>query len=373
MDYRVDAVVIGAGVVGLAIARALALAGREVLVLERGNGIGQESSSRNSGVIHAGIYYPPGSLKARLCVRGRELLYTFLQERGVAHARCGKLVVGSSADRDTLAAIAARALACGVTDIAELDAAAIRDKEPSVCAETALFSPSTGVVDTHQLMLALQADLEAAGGTVALRSPVAGGVLGHGEELHRVQVDGAAPIELRCRVLVNAAGLQALALWRLLAGADHAALAPEQFLAKGHYYALSGPSPFRHHVYPVPEPGGLGIHATVDLAGQARFGPDVRWTKTIDYSFDDSERERFVAAVRTYFPGLDPARLHPAYTGIRPKISGPAEAAADFLILDGRRHGWRGVCSLHGIESPGLTACLALAEHVTKAVFTSLV
>jgi L-2-hydroxyglutarate oxidase LhgO len=372
MDYRVDAVVVGAGVVGLAIARALALAGREVLVLERGNGIGQETSSRNSGVIHAGIYYPPDSLKALLCVRGRELLYAFARERGVAHARCGKLVVGSSAESGTLAAIAARAHACGVTDIVELDAAAIREREPAVRADTGFFSPSTGVVDTHQLMLALQADLESAGGTVALRSPVEGGAPGHGKALHRVLVGGAERTELRCRILVNAAGLQACALWGRFAGAERAMLAPAQFLAKGHYYALSGPSPFRHHVYPVPEPGGLGVHATVDLAGNARFGPDVRWTDVIDYRFEDSERERFVTAIRAWFPDVEESSLQPAYTGIRPKISGPGEEAADFFILDGRQHGLRGVCSLHGIESPGLTASLALAELVTHTVIASL-
>ncbi len=372
MRHSNPAIVIGAGVTGLATARALARRGLEVIVLEQGAGIGRETSSRNSGVIHAGIYYPRGSLKASLCVRGRELLYAFLQEHGVAHARCGKLVVGSHAERATLETIRAQALACGVTDLQELDAGAIRQKEPAVHAEHGIFSPSTGFVDTRQLMLALQADLEAAGGTVALRSPVEGGALGQGRDTHRVLVGGAEPTEIRCSVLVNAAGLHAREVWCRLAGPERAMHAPAQFFAKGHYYALSGPSPFRHHVYPVPEAGGLGIHATVDLAGQLRFGPDVRWTRDIDYAFDDSGRDRFVEAIRRYFPGVDSARLQPDFTGIRPKISGPGEAPADFVMLDGRHLGWRGVCSLHGIESPGLTASLAIAEHVASLVVDPL-
>ena len=372
MAFSTDAVVIGAGVVGLATARALALRGMEVVVLERNGGIGEETSSRNSEVIHAGIYYPPGSLKARLCVQGRTMLYAFLRDRGLPHARCGKLVVGSGTERSALATIRARAEGCGVTDLRELDAAAIRELEPAVQAVAGLFSPSTGIVDSHQLMLALQADLEAAGGLLALRSPIEGGEFGHGAGRHSVRVGGAEASELHCRALINAAGLHARDVWCKLAGQDAGARVPEQFFAKGHYYAYSGASPFRHLVYPVPEPGGLGIHATVDLGGQARFGPDVRWTKDIDYAFDDSERERFLTAIRAYFPAVDAARLQPAYTGIRPKISALHEAPADFHIEDGRRHGLRGVCSLHGIESPGLTASLAIAEHVADAVVDSL-
>ena len=361
---QTDTIVIGAGVIGLAIARALALRGREVIVLERGERIGAESSGRNSGVIHAGIYYPEGSLKARLCVRGRELLYAFLRNRGIAHARCGKLVVGSASERAALDAIRARAQACGVTDIQVLDAGAIREREPAVRANLGLFSPSTGILDTPQFLLALQADLEAAGGTVVLRSPVEGGSLATDGGEHRVQVGGTAPSEIRCTTLVNAAGLYAREVWRLLAGEEHAALAPPQFYAKGHYYAYAGAQPFRHLVYPVPEPGGLGIHATIDLAGQTRFGPDVRWTDAIDYRFDDSQRERFLAAIRAYFPSVEAARLQPDSTGIRPKVSGPGDLPADFFFLDGRRHGFSGVCSLQGIESPGLTASLGIAEHV---------
>lgn len=371
MTLATDAVVIGAGVVGLATARALAMRGREVIVLERGDAIGAETSSRNSGVIHAGIYYPPGSLKARLCIEGRALLYAYAQDRDVPHARCGKLVVGSHAEGATLDAIRARAERCGVTDLEMLDAASLRALEPAVQADTGLFSPSTGIVDSHALMLALKADLEAAGGTVALRSPVEGGAFGYGGDPHVVRVGGADPAELHCRILINAAGLHAQAVWCALAAPDVAALAPRQFLAKGHYYAYSGTSPFTRLVYPVPEPGGLGIHATVDLGGQLHFGPDVRWTEHIDYTFDDSARGRFLHAIARYFPGVDPLRLQPDYSGIRPKISGPGEPAADFVVLDGAEHGMRGVCSLHGIESPGLTASLALAEHVAGTVLDS--
>ena len=369
--FNADAVVIGAGVVGLATARALAMRGRDVIVLERGSAIGTETSSRHSGVIHAGIYYPPGSLKARLCLEGRALLYAYAEDHGVPYARCGKLVVGSHAERETLDGIRVRAARCGVTDLEMLDASAIRVLEPSIEADTGFLSPSTGIVDSHALMRALHADLASAGGIVVLRSPVEGGAFGRGDDPHMVRTGGDDPAELRCRILVNAAGLGAQTVWCAIAGPARAGLAPSQFLAKGHYYAYAGESPFTRLVYPVPEPGGLGIHATVDLGGQLRFGPDVRWTDHVDYAFDDGERARFLRAVRRYFPGVEAARLQPDYTGIRPKISGPGETAADFFILDGARHGLRGVCSLHGIESPGLTASLAIAEHVAGTVLDS--
>ncbi len=368
MTLSTEAVVIGAGVVGLAVARALALRGLEVIVLERGDRIGAETSSRNSGVIHAGIYYPPGSLKARLCVAGKALLYAYLRDRGVAHARCGKVVVGAAGERPALMALRARAAACGVTDLEMLDAAAIRAIEPEVHADAGLFSPSTGIVDTGGLMRALEADLEAAGGAIALRSPVEGGALGKGGEQHRIRTGGKEAEEIRARIVVNAAGLHAHDVWCRITDAALRGHAPPGYFAKGHYYSYSGRSPFTRLVYPLPEPGGLGIHATVDPGGRLRFGPDVRWTNTLDYGFDDSERQRFVEAIRRYFPAIDPERLHPDYTGIRPKLSGPGEPAADFFVLDGGRHGLRGVCSLHGIESPGLTASLAIAEHVANLV-----
>jgi L-2-hydroxyglutarate oxidase LhgO len=371
VELKTDAVVIGAGVVGLAVARELALRGLEVIVLEQEERIGEGSSSRNSEVIHAGIYYEPGSRKARSCVRGRALLYAFLAMHGIPRARCGKLIVGARGDRAVLAGIRQRAERAGVTDLEDLDAHAIHEREPQVQAEIGLFSPSTGIVDSHQLMLALQAALEAAGGHVVTRSPVESGQVGVAQREHRLVVGGSEPAEIRCRILVNAAGLHAREVWQRIVTAASADRAPGQFFAKGHYYAYQAPPPFRHLVYPVPEPGGLGIHATLDLAGQLRFGPDVRWVDRIDYRFDDSERARFVAAIRAYYPGLDETRLVPAYTGIRPKIVGPGAAAADFCLLGPREHGIAGFCSLHGIESPGLTASLAIAEDVAALVLES--
>lgn len=360
----VDAVVIGAGVVGLAIARELARAGEETVVLERGPRIGAETSSRNSGVIHAGIHYTPGSLKARLCVRGRELLYAYLSERGLPHSRCGKLVVALDLrERAVLEQIRARAIACGVTDLGWLDATAIRALEPEVQAEAALLSPSTGIVDAGALMLSLRGDLEAAGGVIAFASPVVGGRLSR-VGLHEVDVGGESPSTLACRRLVNASGLAARETLLALACEPPAPVVPPQYFAKGHYYAYSGVSPFRRLVYPVPQAGGLGVHATLDLGGQLRFGPDFRWVDAIDYGFDDSERGAFAASIRRWFPALDPALIQPDHTGIRPRIAGPGEPNADFAILSEAQHGIRGFCSLHGIESPGLTAALAIGAHV---------
>jgi L-2-hydroxyglutarate oxidase LhgO len=360
--HSTDAVVIGAGVVGLAIARALAQAGRETVLLERRSHIGEETSSRNSGVVHAGIYYPPGSVKAATCVRGRQLLYEFLASHQVPHRRCGKLVVARSAgERRALQSIRDRAARCGVDDLDLIDGAGIRALEPEVEGECALLSPSTGIVDPHQLMLALQGDFEAAGGMVAVASPVEAGKV-FLDRPHRIRVGGEFPTELSCRVLVNATGLHARRTWDSLVNGDARQAAPDQFYAKGHYYSYAGAAPFSRLVYPLPEAGGLGVHATLDLGGQVRFGPDVRWVEGIDHAFDDSGREDFVNAIRRYFPGLEPARLQPGYTGIRPKVVGPGDAAGDFILLSERQHGIPGLLSLHGIESPGLTACLALAE-----------
>lgn len=358
-----EAVVIGAGVVGLAVARALAQAGLETVLIERGVRIGEETSSRNSGVIHAGIYYPPGSVKALTCVRGRQLLYEFLASRQVPHRRCGKLVVARTAgERRALESIRERAARCGVDDLELIDGAAIRELEPQVEGECALLSPSTGVVDQHQLMLALQGDFEAAGGVLALASPVEAGEVSI-DRPHRIRVGGDTPAEISCRVLVNATGLHARRTWDTLVDGGARQVAPAQFYARGHYYSYAGAAPFSRLVYPLPEPGGLGVHATLDLGGQVRFGPDVRWVSEIDYRFDDSGREAFVTAIRRYFPGLEPDRLQPGYTGIRPKVVGPGEAAGDFVLLCERQHGIPGFLSLHGIESPGLTACLAIAEQ----------
>jgi L-2-hydroxyglutarate oxidase LhgO len=364
----VDCVVIGAGVVGLAVARALALAGREVIVLEKERWIGAETSSRNSEVIHAGLYYPKDSLKARFCVEGRDMLYAYCETRGVPHRRIGKLVIAcNEAEIPILEDIWRKAAANGVTDLDWVGDNEARALEPDVACARAFFSPSTGIVDSHGLMLAYQADLEAAGGMVVLRAPVLSGkVEGGGFSL---AVGGAEPTTLRCRTLVNSAGLHAPALARRIAGIPSSAI-PRDYFCRGVYFTLSGRTPFRHLVYPVPEPGGLGIHVTLDLAGQARFGPDVEWIDRVDYAVDPRRGERFYAAARRYWPGLPDGALQAGYAGIRPKISGPKEPAADFLIQGPAEHGVPGLVNLYGIESPGLTASLAIARHVARLLGT---
>ncbi|GEO01623.1 hypothetical protein NSE01_34550 [Novosphingobium sediminis] len=366
MSERVDCVVIGAGVVGLACAAALAAAGREVLVLEKAALIGSETSSRNSEVIHAGIYYPPGSLKARLCRAGKARLYAYCAARGVPHRQLGKIIVAASAaQEDRLAAIRANAAANEVTDLEWLSAADIARLEPEVRGHRALFSPSTGIVDSHALMLALEGDLGTNGGMVVLGAEVDGGRC-EADGIH-LAIGGAEPMDLVARTVINCAGLHAPALAARLSGLPSQHV-PQAFYAKGHYFRLSGRAPFVHLVYPVPEAGGLGIHLTLDLGGQAKFGPDVMWIDAPDYSFDASRLERFVAAIRTYYPGLDAEKLHPDYTGIRPKIVGPGVPDADFRIEDVRVHGVPGLVNLFGIESPGLTASLAIADLVAGLV-----
>ena len=363
---KVDVVVAGAGVVGLAVARALALAGREVLVLEREAGIGMGTSSRNSEVIHAGIYYPAGSLKAGLCVRGRRLLYAYCSERGVPHQRCGKLIVANTPSQvGALSGIAARAQANGVDDLVLLDATQALALEPQLQCEAALLSPSTGIVDSHALMLALQGDLEGAGGMTVFHA-----------ELDTVDVVGDGFVlrmrdstELHAASLINSAGLFASALAGRTTGlpAQHI---PRAWFAKGNYFTLaSGRSPFGRLVYPAPEPdrhlAGLGVHLTIDLGGQTKFGPDVQWTDSPDDLVVDPARgEAFYAEIRKYWPGLPDGALQPGYAGIRPKINGPSDAAADFRIDGPSVHGVPGLVNLFGIESPGLTSSLAIAEHV---------
>lgn len=364
-----DCVVIGAGVVGLAIARELAQAGREVVVLEAEAAVGSHTSSRNSEVIHAGIYYAPESLKARLCVDGRERLYRYCEERRVPFRRTGKLIVGSSdTDEDRLKAIEAQARACGVDDLEWLDRTAVCRREPEVHAEIALWSPSTGIVDSHTLMLSLQADIEAAGGAVVCRSPV--GKIRYCEPGFAVSIGPAGHYELRCRTLVNAAGLWGPDLARRMTGLP-ADQVPRQWFAKAHYFTYRATSPFKTLVYPLPGNGGLGIHATLDLGGQTRFGPDVQWTETLDYTFDKSRKPAFVEAIRSYFPSIEAERLAPAYTGIRPKLAGPGQEAADFMLQHPGDHGVPGLINLFGIESPGLTSALAIAGEVQKLVHES--
>jgi L-2-hydroxyglutarate oxidase LhgO len=358
----VECVVIGAGAVGLAAARALALAGREVLVLEKEPWVGSETSARNSEVIHAGIYYPTESLKATLCVAGKHLLYAYCGERGIPHRRLGKLIVaGNEAEIAVIHGVRRRAEANGVRDLEWVGSNELRALEPALAAIGAYFSPSTGIIDSHALMLAYEADLEAAGGMVVLRAPVLGGRAGEAGFL--LEVGGAEPMQLACRLLVNSAGLQAPGLARRIAGIPPETI-PRDYFCRGVYFTLSGRSPFRHLVYPVPEAAGLGVHLTLDLAGQARFGPDVEWIDGIDYTVDPRRGERFYAAIRSYWPGLPDGALQPGYAGIRPKISGPSAPAADFVVQGPAEHGVPGLVNLYGIESPGLTASLAIAERV---------
>lgn len=362
MVESVESVVIGAGVVGLAVARRLARAGREVLVLEAADAIGTGISSRNSEVIHAGIYYPRDSLKARLCVAGKRALYRYCASRGVGHKRLGKLIVATDErEMPLLDGLRAAAAANGVDDLVPLDARAVRAIEPALRCAGALFSPSTGVVDSHALMLSLRGEAEDRGAAMAFRAPVAGGAVGDGAI--RLEVGGVDATALECRVLVNAAGLDAPAIALCLAGVPAAAV-PRAWLAKGNYYGLVGRSPFSHLIYPVPVPGGLGTHVTLDLAGRARFGPDVEWVETRDYRVDPARARSFYAAIRRYWPDLPDGALQPDYAGIRPKIAGPGAPAADFVIQGPAEHGVAGLVNLFGIESPGLTASLAIADHV---------
>ncbi len=358
---HVDCVVVGAGVIGLAVARALAQSGREVLLLEAESAIGTQTSARNSEVIHAGIYYAPGSLKARVCVRGKALLYAYCAERGVAHRACGKLIVATSpAQAAALHDIEARAQANGVNDLLRLTRAQAQALEPALACVAALYSPSTGIIDSRALMLSLLADLEAAGGVLALNSPLAQANIAS-DAINLIANDGT---RLRARSVVNAAGLHAPALAARFVGLAHPQL-PTPYYAKGSYFSLAGRSPFSHLIYPVPEASGLGVHLTLDLGGQARFGPDVQWVdRPDDLQVDPQRGGAFYAEVRKYWPGLADGALLPAYAGIRPKISGPGQPAADFCIQGPREHGVPGLVNLFGMESPGLTSCLAIGEQV---------
>jgi L-2-hydroxyglutarate oxidase LhgO len=358
--------VIGAGVVGLAIARELAMAGREVIMLEAAGMIGTETSSRNSEVIHAGIYYPTGSLKARSCVAGKHLLYGYCAERGIPHRRCGKLIVATSENqRATLEQIRAKARANGVDDLRWLERAEVRTLEPEVACVAALFSPSTGIIDSHGLMLAYRGDAEDHGAMIAFHAPVSGGRLR--EDGIALSVGGDEPMELCARSVVNSAGLHAPAVAQSLVGLRPEAI-PPAYLAKGNYYTLSGARPFSHLVYPVPEAAGLGIHVTIDLAGQVRFGPDVEWIEEVDYDVDPARADAFYEAIRQYYPALKDGAIEPGYAGIRPKISPKGTQAADFVIQGPREHGVPGLVNLFAIESPGLTSSLVLAQEVAGAL-----
>lgn len=362
---KADVVVIGAGIIGLAVARALALAGREVLVLEARNAIGTGTSSRNSEVIHAGIYYPQGSLKAELCVQGRKLLYHYCAERRIAHRRLGKLIVAARSEIEALRRLQDFARRNGVFDLVWLDAKEARAKEPEIECEAALFSPATGIVDVHELMLSYRGDLENHGGVVAFNAEVlAARAVADG---FRLTVESGGPFELHCRSLVNCAGLGAQDLAHRMDGLDPDTI-PRLRLAKGNYFRLATKSPFRHLVYPMPAQGGLGVHLTLDLGGQARFGPDVEWVETIDYKVSEAKRADFEASIRQYWPSLPDGAIFPDYCGIRPKLHGPGEAAADFVIQGEAVHGVAGLVNLYGIESPGLTSSLAIAARAAGLI-----
>lgn len=376
--YELDCVIVGAGVVGLAVARAMALAyqdsGRQVWLLERNEAIGMETSSRNSEVIHAGIYYPQGSLKAELCVRGKQLLYGYCQQKEIPHRRCGKLIVASNlAQESALEAIAAKAAANGVSDLSYLERPEVQALEPALSVRAALVSPSTGIIDSHAYMMQLLSDFEAAGGQLVTHARV---------EIREAK-DHAITLDLpeqnarvTTRQCVNACGLHAATFGQPFVKLAEAALEPHY--AKGDYFAYSGSVPFQRLVYPVPETGGLGIHLTLDMQGNAKFGPDVQWLRQyikpddIDYRVDPAKRKKFVASVQRYWPGLDPERLHADYSGVRPKLSGPDDMPADFVIQDQTQHGIAGLVHLLGIESPGLTASLAIAEEVERSLSGAL-
>ena len=360
---KMDCVVIGAGVVGLAVARALALQGREVLVLDAEKAIGTRASSRNSEVIHAGIYYPTGSLKARLCVEGKALLYAYCAERGVAHRRCGKLIVAMNDDQlDQLQATQRRAQANGVHDLALLTGGEARALEPHLACTAALLSPGTGILDSHAFMLSLQGDIENAGGVLVLNTALAQARCA-GAAIIAIAEDGT---ELETRCVVNAAGAHAQALARRFFGLAPAQVPPSHY-CKGNYFTSTQRAPFSRLIYPVPEAAGLGVHLTLDLAGQARFGPDVEWVDSPDdLAVDPARADAFYAEVRKYWPALADGALVPDYAGIRPKIQAPGEAARDFLIQGPADHGIAGLVNLFGIESPGLTSSLAIGRHVSK-------
>lgn len=360
----VECIVIGAGVVGLAIARALALAGRDVIVLEAADAIGTETSSRNSEVIHAGIYYAKDSLKARHCVEGKHRLYEFCQSHGVAHRRCGKFIVATAASElAVLEGIKAKAAANGVDDLTEIDGEQARQAEPELTCEGALLSPSTGIIDSHGLMLAYQGEAEDHGAMIAFHARVDGGQVDGNRKSLRVTIEGRETIEIHCDLLVNAAGLGAQPLGHRLDGLPPESVPPLYF-CKGNYFSLLGRQPFSRLIYPVPDSASLGVHVTVDLAGQVRFGPDQEWVDAINYDVEPSRADVFYAAVRKYFPALKDGALQPAYAGMRPKIQSPEDPARDFMIQGPEVHGINGLVNLYGIESPGLTASLSIADAV---------
>ncbi|WP_337268578.1 NAD(P)/FAD-dependent oxidoreductase [Oryzifoliimicrobium ureilyticus] len=367
---KVDAVVIGAGVMGLSIARALSLAGLETVILEETDQIGSITSSRNSEVIHAGLYYPKGSIKARTCVAGREALYAYCKARGIKAERIGKLLVCvNDEERPKLEAIAASALDNGVRDLLRLSPSEIGELEPELTCTAAFFSPSTGIIDSHAYMLALQGDFEANGGVIAFKTPAL--AIKTAMAGHVVACGGEEPVDIEARFVINSAGHGAQQLASKTLGLDRQAI-PGQWFAKGNYFSLSGRQPFRHLIYPMPDPAGLGVHATLDLAGRCRFGPDVEWVGSDDSLCVDLKRAAsFYKAVRRYWPALPDGALIPDYAGIRPKIHDQATPIPDFRIDGPDQHSVRGLINLFGIESPGLTASLAIGAYVANLLGVS--
>ena len=361
----IETIIIGAGVIGLAITRQLAVSGQEVLVIEQQGQIGSETSSRNSEVIHAGIYYPKDSMKARHCVEGKKRLYAFCVDHHVPFKRLGKLIVAANAAQESmLSDIALRARNNGVDDLELLDARELKTREPDLCGVAALFSPSTGIVDSHAFMLALQGDAENAGAHIAFQTTVLD-ISKLADGAYRIATAGDGAYDVTCENLVISAGLHVSKLLAKSSLAFERPIPTTRF-ARGNYFRLSGKAPFSHLIYPVPEPGGLGVHLTLDLGGQARFGPDVEWIDAIDYDVDPARGDRFYQAIRTYWPGLPDNALAADYAGIRPKLSGPGDPAADFTILGPQHHGHESLVILMGIESPGLTASLSLADAVQE-------
>lgn len=362
MSTDIDCIIVGAGVVGLAIARQLAMSGREVMVVESTEGIGTGTSARNSEVIHAGIYYPAGSLKAKLCVEGRNMLYEYCESRGVAHKRIGKLIVATTQDESLhLEGIREKARINGVNDLEVLSSAQAQALEPALACTSALLSPSTGIIDSHGLMLAYQGDAENAGAQCVFHTPLLSGAVRSGGGFD-LKFGGADAMQLSCNVLINASGIHAPSLARQISGIPSQFI-PNEYYCKGNYFTLQGRAPFTRLIYPIPHHAGLGVHLTLDLGGQAKFGPDTEWIDHIDYVVDPKRCEGFYEAVRTYWPGMRDGTLAPGYSGIRPKISGPHEPAADFVISGPSHHGIPGLVNLFGIESPGLTSSLTIAKE----------
>ncbi|MEM7660790.1 MAG: NAD(P)/FAD-dependent oxidoreductase [Pseudomonadota bacterium] len=367
--FEADCIVAGAGVIGLAIARALAMGGRDALIVEKASAIGTGASSRNSEVIHAGIYYPLGSLKAECCVAGKWALYEHLETRGIAHRRCGKLIVATDEDeREQLHTIAIGAAANGVDDLIFLSAEEVKELEPALSVTGAILSPSTGILDSHALMLSLLGEAEDHGARIAYGTQIVSGqTLSDGRT--ELVCSGNEPCIVTAQTFINAAGLGAVRLANAIEGLPDSHI-PKLYLAKGNYFSLASRAPFERLIYPVPISGGLGVHLTLDLGGNARFGPDVEWVTEEDYDVKPERAAVFYDAIKSYWPSLKDGALHPDNAGIRPNLAGPGKnnAAVDFQILGPGTHGAPGQVHLFGIESPGLTACLEIARRVTDMV-----